>query len=257
MPIRVLRPDLSGSPRAIARGLRFAADHGAQIANLSIAGRTGTRVLEDAIDYASSKGVTIVASAGNDGRPSVSFPAAYPQVISVGALSRDGSLAYYSNRGSALDLVAPAGDRQVVDSEGGESGDGVLQQTLKGGPASFCYCFMASTSAAAAQVSGAAALVIASGRAKRPADVSSALRSGAEDRGPRGRDPDHGAGLVQLSSALSARARPAGQPAAARKEEPSSGLPWYGWLAAALAGLGLAGVLALSLARRRRGAGQT
>ena len=251
MPIRVLSPDLSGSPRAIARGLRFAADHGADVANLSIAGPRGVRELERAVAYASSKGVTIVASAGNGGRTSVSFPAAYSDVIAVGALSRDGSLAYYSNRGRGLDLVAPAGDRQVVDGGGGEAGDGVLQQTLRGGPSSFCYCFMASTSAAAAQVAGAAALLIASGRATRPADVESALRSGAKDLGPRGPDADHGAGLVQAARALSAAGAPPKEPSARRDAE-SSGLPWYAWLALSLALVGVASTLTRRLVRRRR-----
>ena len=249
MPIRVLRPDLSGSARTIARGLRYAADHGADVANLSIAGPRGAGVLEKAIAYASSKGVTIVASAGNDGRTTVSFPAAYPKVIAVGALSRDGSLAYYSNRGKALDLVAPGGDRRIVDGGGGEAGDGVLQQTLRGGPSTFCYCVMASTSAAAAQVAGAAALVISSGRATRPAEVGAALRSGARDLGPRGPDPDHGAGLLRASSALSAALAPA-RPPATPADSPSSGLRWYGWLAVTLAAIGC--VAALTRLRRRR-----
>ena len=254
MPIRVLRPDLSGSEGTIARGLRFAADHGADVINLSIAGPKGKGPLRDAVAYASSKGATIVASAGNGGGASVSFPAAYPEVIAVGALSRDLSLAYYSNRGRALDLVAPAGDRQVVDSGGGATGDGVLQQTLRGGPASFCYCIMASTSAAAAEVSGVAALLISSGRATRPSAVESALRSGARDLGPRGRDPDHGAGLVQAARALSAAGAPAGEaPRRGTTDSPStSGRPWYGWLGAAVAVLALSALLTFALLRRRR-----
>ena len=252
MPIRVLRPDLSGSAKTIARGLRFAADHGAEVANLSLAGPRGARVLEEAIAYASAKGVTIVASAGNGGRASISFPAAYRNVIAVGALSRDGSLAYYSNRGEALDLVAPGGDTQVADGGGGQAGDGVLQQTLRGGPSTFCYCAMASTSAAAAQVAGTAALLIASGRATRPVEVESALRSGARDLGPRGPDRDHGAGLVQAARALSAANGPAPEPPAAPADSRASGWPWYAWAAVALAGIGSALLLARSLQRRGR-----
>jgi serine protease len=245
MPVRVLKPDLSGSGRTIARGLRFAADHGANVANLSIAGPSGAPALEQAIDYAWSKGVTVVASAGNDGRSSVSFPAAYPKVLAVGAVSRDETLAYYSNHGKALDLVAPGGDT------GGESGDGVLQQTLKGGPSTFCYCFMASTSAAAAQVSGAAALLVASGRATTPAEVRAALLSSARDLGPRGRDADYGAGLVQAASALAGA-----DGSSSRHSTPAgprfSGPSWLAWLAltAALASLGR--LVGPSLVRRRR-----
>jgi len=252
MPIRVLKPDLSGSARTIARGMRFAADHGADVANLSIAGARDSDVLEDAVAYASSKGVTIVASAGNDGRAAISYPAAYPNVIAVGALARDGSPAYYSNRGKALDLVAPGGGGQSVGGGSGrQSGDGVLQQTLRGGPSSFCYCFANSTSAAAAQVSGVAALLIASGRATRPAQVASALRRGARDLGPRGPDPGFGAGLVQAASALSAARVPAERPPAPA-DPASAGLPWYSWLALTLAAAGAAGLLLLSRLRRGR-----
>ena len=254
MPVRVLRPDLSGSERTIARGLRFAADHGADVINVSIAGPKGKGPLRDAVAYASSKGATIVASAGNGGGASVSFPAAYPEVVAVGALSRDLSLAYYSNRGRALDLVAPAGDRQVIDSGGGATGDGVLQQTLRGGPASFCYCIMASTSAAAAEVSGVAALLVSSGRARRPAAVAAALRSGARDLGPRGRDPDHGAGLLQAARALSAVRAPAREETRrGSTDSPSaSGRPRYAWAGAAVAVVAVLALLAFVRLRHRR-----
>ncbi len=242
MPIRVLKPDQSGSPKTIARGLRFAADHGADVANLSITGPSGNPLLRDAIAYASSRGVTVVASAGNDERSAVGFPAAYPKAIAVGAVIRDRTRAYYSNYGKGLDLVAAGGD-------GPE--DGVLQQTLKGGPSSFCYCFMASTSAAAAQVSGAAALVVASGRASGPAEVRSALRSSAQDLGPAGWDTEYGAGLVQASDAVTdADASPGRRSAETRRRAP--GKPWLVWVALSAAAAGVAGLGGLSLVRRRR-----
>ena len=242
MPIRVLKPDQSGSPVAIARGLRFAADHGADVANLSITGSSPNRVLEDAIGYAASRGVTIVAAAGNGGGASVGFPGAYPKVVAVGAVSRDRTRAYYSNYGKALDLVAAGGD-------GPE--DGVLQQTLKGGPASFCYCFMASTSAAAAQVSGVAALVVASGRATGPVGVRSALLSSARDLGRSGWDPEHGAGLVQASHAVAAPDRSPGH-GSSEAQLRASGRPWFVWLALPATVAVVAGLAGLSLARRRR-----
>ncbi len=252
MPIRVLGPDTTGSPRNIAKGLRFAADHGADIANLSIAGASGAPVLEDAVAYATSKGVIIVASAGNDGRSSVSFPAAYPKVISVGAVSRDGTRASYSNYGSALDLVAPGGDDQL-DPSGERAGDGVMQQTLMGGPSTFCYCLMASTSAAAAEVSAVAALLVGSGRATAPVEVRSALLSSAKDLGPRGRDPEYGAGQVQAAAALATAAHVPGQGPVTKRGR-SSPATWLGTLALSVAGVVLAGGLAvgLSLARRVR-----
>jgi len=243
MPVRVLRPDRSGSPRVIARGLRFAADHGADVANLSIAGPTPSRVLKAAVDYAATKGVTVVAAAGNDGRPSVSWPAAYPNVIGVGAVDKHLRRASYSNYGRPLDLVAPAGAGDLLDTGYGP-GDGVVAQTLKGPPSDFCFCFTASTSAAAAEVSGVAALLIGSGRARTPAKVRAALLSSARDLGPRGQDPEYGAGLVQARRAVTAE-EPSTQ---ARASRTSRNLP----LTLGIAGVGLAGLVALVLLRRRR-----
>ena len=250
MPIRVLEPDLSGSARDIARGLRFAADHGADVANVSIAGPSRSRLLEQAVKYATSRGVVVVAAAGNDGAAKVSWPAAYPQVIAVGAVARDRTRAYYSNYGAALDLVGPGGAAAIVDTGRGPS-DGIVSQTLKGGPATFCFCFTASTSAAAAQVSGVAALLIgAPGRS--PAQVRALLRSSARDLGARGPDREYGAGLVQASSAPRggrSSTAPPRPPASRRPVESTSNA---GWLLAAAAAAALAAVVVLRRRRRRR-----
>jgi serine protease len=251
MPVRVLRPDLSGSARTIARGLRFAVDHGADVVNMSIAGPAPTRVLTAALEHAAAKRVTVVAAAGNDGLQQVSWPAADPSVIAVGALREDLTRAAYSNYGSALDLVAPAGAGERRDTGKGPS-DGVFAQTLMGGPAHFCFCSTASTSAAAAQVSGVAALLIGSGRARSPAAVRKALLSGARDLGARGRDPEYGAGLVQAQRALASTQPASATAPPARRETASS---WWRWSAGGLAII-VCGV-ALALLRRRRRASRS
>ena len=250
MPVRVLEPDLSGSARSIARGLRFAADHGADVASLSIAGRSPSRQLKSAVTYATSRGVVVVAATGNDGLDSVSWPAAYPEVIAVGAVARDRTRAPYSNYGAGLDIVAPGGA-----GVGGDTGygppDGVVSQTLKGGPGKFCFCFTASTSAAAAQVSGVAALLIGAQPGRSPAQVRALLRSSARDLGARGPDREYGAGLVQASSAPRggrARTAPARPPASRR---PVESTPNAGWLLATVAAAALAAVVVLRRRRRR------
>ena len=250
MPIRVLQPDLAGTPGDIARGLRYAADHGADVANVSIAGPRASPALTRAIGYALAKGVTVVAATGNEGSEPVSQPAADPRVIAVGAVDERLRRSFYSNFGRALDLVAPAGAGSRIDAGNGPS-DGVLAQTLKGGPGKFCFCFTASTSAAAAQVSGVAALLIGSGRATTPRAVAEALRASAKDLGPRGRDREYGAGLVQAWSALTAAGRePA--PAAAPSRATDGGGPDTG-VALALGAAAIVAVAAGSaIAGRRR-----
>ena len=253
MPVRVLRPDLSGDAGAIARGVRFAADNGADVISMSIAGPTPSRAVTAAIRHAAAKGVTVVAAAGNDGLAQVSWPAADARVIAVGAVRRDLRRADYSNYGSALDIVAPGGAGERFDRGRGPS-DGVLAQTLIGEPDRFCFCFTASTSAAAALVSGVAALIVASGSAGSRAEVRAALLSSARDLGPRGRDDEYGAGLVQAAAALGVRV-PAGKapPAAGRKSDRSS-RSWPVAVAAAGAIALLAAIALLTRWRRGRGA---
>jgi len=252
MPVRVLEPDLSGSARSIARGLRFAADHGADVASLSIAGRSPSRQLKSAVTYATSRGVVVVAATGNDGLDSVSWPAAYPEVIAVGAVARDRTRAPYSNYGAGLDIVAPGGA-----GVGGDTGygppDGVVSQTLKGGPGKFCFCFTASTSAAAAQVSGVAALLVGARPARSSAEIRAALLSSARDLGARGPDREYGAGLVQAAGALADGRPPAAAPAPARPRRPaeSSSDGWWPAVAAGAGGLVLLGA-GVALRRRRR-----
>ena len=236
MPVRVLRPNLVGTAGAVARGIRFAADHGADVINLSIAGPTDTRAVRRAVAHATAKGATIVAAAGNDGRPRVGWPAADRRAIAVGAVARDRSRAAYSNHGRRLDLVAPGGAGER-DSANGPS-DGVLAQTLEG-VGDFCFCFSASTSAAAAHVSGVAALLVGSRRATSPADVRTELLASARDLGPPGRDDEYGAGLVQAP-------RPAAVPP--RRTTRQGGRSPVPWAVAA----GVAGAIAGAVTARRR-----
>ena len=201
MPIRVVPPEGEATAANIAKGLRFAADHGAHVANLSLGSRVDSPEVADAVRYAIEKGVTVVAPLGEEGAASATFPAAYPGVVAVGAVGPGKTRARYSNYGPRLDLVAPGGDRSS-DHDGDGLDDGVVQQSVIGQKDSFCFCFIEGTSSAAAHVSGTAALVVASGRATRPADVRAVLLGSAEDLGPPGRDDEYGAGLVQAARAV-------------------------------------------------------
>ncbi|MEX2659623.1 MAG: S8 family peptidase [Acidimicrobiales bacterium] len=200
MPLRVLDKDGAGSDWNVAQALRFAADKGADVANLSLGSTTSSSVMADAVAYARSKGVTIVAASGNEGVGTVSYPAALDGVIAVGAVRFDLTRPAYSNYGRALDLVAPGGDMSV-DQNGDGYGDGILQQTLDGTTATFCLCFMEGTSMATPQVSAVAALLAARG-ATDPDVIESVLVASAKDLGVSGRDDHYGNGLVQAGAAV-------------------------------------------------------
>lgn len=202
MPIKVLDKNGSGTYANVAKGIKFAADKGAKVINLSLGGSSPSQTLLDAVSYAYSKGSTVVAASGNDGKNVVAYPAGYDQyVMAIGATRFDETLAYYSNFGSSLDLVAPGGDLGV-DQNGDGYADGVLQQTFQGRTSNLGYYFFQGTSMATPHVSAVAALVIANGNATAPDEVRTILQQSAEDLGSLGRDDTYGWGLVNAAAAL-------------------------------------------------------
>jgi serine protease len=207
VPVRVLNSSGNGTARNVARGIRWAARHGAKVINLSLEfGLNSVESCEDipgvcsAIRTALKKDVLVVAAAGNQGKGEVAYPAhadnaADPKgvggagpVIAVGAGSIRGCLTDFSNYGPGLDLVAPGGgdDRSAAGPHCDPLGaaPGIVQLTLRDGPVAngnykrFGYPRYDGTSMAAAHVSATAALVLASqllkkdiGRKPKPADL--------------------------------------------------------------------------------------
>jgi serine protease len=217
MPVKVLNKNGSGTYANVAKGIIWATDHGADVINLSLGGASPSSTLEDAVKYAYEHGVTVIAAAGNDGSSQVSYPAAYDNyVIAVGATRYDETLAYYSNYGTSLDLVAPGGDLNVDQNKDGY-GDGVLQNTFNPNTKNtgdFGYWFFQGTSMAAPHVSGVAALLLAQGNAATPDEVRAALQETAKDLGVSGRDDTYGWGLVDAYAALQWSAGPNKSPVA-------------------------------------------
>lgn len=212
MPVKVLSKTGSGTYSNVALGIRWAADNGAKVINMSLGGPADSQTLRDAVAYAYTKGVMIVAAAGNDGTAVLSYPAAYNDyVIAVGATRYDKALSYYSNYGSGLDIVAPGGDLTVDQNSDGYK-DGVLQQTFSRSPKSFGYYFYQGTSMAAPHVSAAAALVLTTPISSaydanlngvwEPSEVQNKLQTTAKDLGGSGYDLLYGWGLVDAAAAV-------------------------------------------------------
>lgn len=206
MAVKVLNDSGSGSFADIADGIRWATDNGAKVINMSlgIAANyqvTNDFVMDSALEYAYSNGVTVVAASGNDGfRKNVSYPAIYPTVISVGATDLRNQKTRYSNSGEGLDVMAPGGN-MAADQNGDGYADGVLQETFDADGV-FSYWFYQGTFMASPHVAGVAALLVASGTATSPDDIRAALQSTALDLGESGYDSKNGYGLVQAYSAL-------------------------------------------------------
>lgn len=113
MPVKVLSDTGSGSYASVANGIRYAADNGANVINLSLGGGTGDLAVRSAIEYAWSRGLAVVMAAGNEGAATTGYPAAYASSwgIAVGAVDSAGSMASFSNRAgtTVLDYVTAAG----------------------------------------------------------------------------------------------------------------------------------------------------
>ncbi|MFF5725844.1 type VII secretion-associated serine protease mycosin [[Kitasatospora] papulosa] len=255
LPVRVILE--SGDPSrsraresrgtALADGIRWATDHGADVINLSLGDDSESAHPEPgedaAVQYALGKGVAVVASAGNSGDKGdrASYPAAYPGVIAAAAVDRYGTHAAFSTRRWYATVSAPGVDIVVPNPDGH-------------------YYIEWGTSAASAYVSGAVALVRAAHPGLSPAQIKTLLTDTAGNAPEGGRDDARGYGLVDPAAAIAAGAKPRPDDLGARAAEAAYGKQYFGsgpdpekaegkpagWLAPSAGGLG-AVLLALSV----------
>ncbi|MFE0046578.1 type VII secretion-associated serine protease mycosin [Streptomyces albireticuli] len=207
LPVRVIledgdpaRPKARGARgSALADGIRWAADHGADVINLSLGDDSATAHPEPredaAVQYALDKGAVVVASAGNGGEQGdhVSYPAAYPGVIAVTAVDRYGNRAPFSTRRWYAAVSAPGVDVVIADPD---------RRYYEGW----------GTSAASAFVSGAVALVRAAHPGMTPAQVRELIVTTARDTPPGGRSDALGSGVVDPAAAIARGPDPVREP---------------------------------------------
>lgn len=227
MPIKVLSGSGSGRMSDVAAGIRYAADHGANIINMSLGAPFPDNITRNACKYARGKGVTIICAAGNSGGQGVGYPAAYPECVAVSALGPTGELAPYSSWGPQVAISAPGGDKTRGDTAG------ILQNTLLDGDDDY-FAFQG-TSMATPHVAGVAALIVAQG-IKDPGEVRAVLQKSAQ---PRGDQAKYGAGELNAADA-------------AKRAGAESG-DYYGRLF--FIGLVWVGAVLLGGARKRTGGG--
>ncbi|MGW2617098.1 type VII secretion-associated serine protease mycosin [Streptomyces sp. NPDC001500] len=199
LPVRVILED--GDPQrtkarntrgnALAEGIRWAADQGADVINLSLGDDSVSAHPEpaedEAVQYALKKGSVVVASAGNGGEKGdhISYPAAYPGVIAATAVDRYGTRASFSTRRWYATVSAPGVDVVIADPD-------------------HKYYQGWGTSAASAFVSGAVALVKAAHPGLTPAQIKKLLEDTARNAPSGGRDDSRGYGFIDPAAAIRA-----------------------------------------------------
>jgi len=171
MPVKVLGEYQSGDAASLVEGIYYAVDNGANVINCSLGFSwyySHSEILAEAVAYAANSGVVLIGSAGNDELPYVKFPAAYNEFLAVGAVVPEETpgelaLAEYTNRGVALDVVAPGGDSGDRDED--FYPEAILAESFDGGLPSGCWdlWWASGTSGAAAQVTSIAGVLMSLG----------------------------------------------------------------------------------------------
>jgi thermitase len=181
LPVKVLKSDGFGTYDALASGITYAVDNGADIINLSVGGAGNSSTLSDAVQYANNRGRLVVAATGNSNGP-VYYPAAYPEAMAVAATDSFDQRLGFSNYGPETDIAAPGGG---------------IYSTLIGG-----YGSLSGTSMATPHVAGLAALIW-SLKPDLPHDqVRNIIQATAVDLGTPGKDDFFGYGRINAWRAL-------------------------------------------------------
>jgi len=194
MPVKVLNSQGSGSIFAVADGIEWAANNGAKVINLSLAGTGNSSTLKTAVDYAYNKGILLVAAGGNCGDANYLFngctsqdqtlyPGAYANVVAVASTTSSDTQSSFSNEGSYIDIAAP--------------GSFIFSTYASGS-----YTTQSGTSMAAPHVAGLAALIWSQDSSLTRQQVWTQIRNTAQDLGTSGWDQQFGYGRINAAAAL-------------------------------------------------------
>ena len=193
MPVKVLGADGSGTLDVVASGITYAADQGAQVINMSLGGSAGAATLQQAVDYAWTRGVVVVAAAGNDGVDARLYPAAYSNAIAVASTNSKDFRSCFSNYGNYTDPYVSVAS----------PGESIYSTTPLDASGNDTYGTYSGTSMATPHVSGLAGLLFAQNPQRTNADVREIIEATTNDLGPLGADPFFGTGRINAYRAVS------------------------------------------------------
>jgi len=211
--LRALGADGSGSTYDILQAVRYAAgfsndantlpSNPAAVINLSIGGAGFSQTAQNLYTAVANSGILIAAASGNDGSSNVDYPGGYADIFAVGATDAVNGISDYSNRGPALDLVAPGG-RLGADANGDGQPDGIISTYYSDGLPE--YVFLQGTSMATPHVAGVFALMKSVNPNLDASTVEDLLQLGllTDDLGDTGRDNTFGWGMINARKAVTA-----------------------------------------------------
>ncbi|MDG5787521.1 S8 family peptidase [Evansella sp. AB-P1] len=183
LAVKALDDNAEGSSLSIAKGIIWAVEQGAKVINLSLGDSHDSDVMYEAIKYAYDNDVVLIAASGNDNVDTPMYPAAYKEVLAVGAVDINRERAFFSNYGNHLDVTAP-----------GEH----IPSTFLGNQ----YVMMSGTSMAAPHVAGMAGLIRSVDPTLSNDEIYELIMRTSDDLGKRGYDPFYGFGEINIKKAL-------------------------------------------------------
>jgi subtilisin family serine protease/putative cell wall-binding protein len=189
LPVKIMDANGTGSTSDLARGIRYAADRGAKVINMSVGGFPTSQAVEDAVDYAWGKGAVLIGAAGNNGIDQEFYPASYAHVVSVSATQLNDEFTNWSSFGPSVDVSAP--------------GASVLTTNCASCMPDYgSYTYISGTSFAAPNTAGVVALMRARYPDKSNQWIVDRLKATSDDLGYPGWDRRYGVGRVNAYRAL-------------------------------------------------------
>ena len=200
LPVKIMTSTGTGSTSDLIAGIRWAADHGATVINMSVGGFPYSQGVQDAVNYAWNRGVVLVGAAGNNNRDEKFYPASMANVVSVSATQVNDEFSHWSSYGSAVDVSAPGSSVQTTNC----TSSACLH------PDWGSHTYISGTSFATPNVAGVVALIRARYPTWSPQQVVDRLVGTVDDRGYAGWDKRYGRGRVNAYRALGASVSPTG-----------------------------------------------
>jgi hypothetical protein len=217
MPVKIMDREGTGTTADLIDGITWAADHGADVINMSVGGFPWSQLVQNAVNHAWNSGAVLVGAAGNNRRQESYYPASFDNVVSVSATQPEDEFSNWSSWGPKVDVSAPGSSVLTTNC---------YTCTYADHDTWGQHTFISGTSFATPNVAGVVALIRARWPSAPPSDVVNRLKSTVDDLGYDGWDNRYGQGRVNAFRAVGGSV---GQPAVASGDSRE----WNDWRSSA------------------------